>query len=278
MLKITISEHISFTISPSLQAQILRLVTTNVSIYIGHAYSILVNPNNVELIYDDNKVNIKCASQWVQVMYLLNNMSSKIKESLTQQLEKYWCKLSLMIEVAMSIQNNDVMCIILGMLFEKLQHEYTYDVHTYVNDNNGLKSILCFSKLYGHEYNPHNISNMLIKYLDKAIHLCNNAEEFINEDHIVEKVIDSEQKMNLIVVSKQNRMMSVIKLDKSEVLLFVYIIDRSIETLDDNREYIQSQMKSIYESYVFHKFIEKELGFNQVNVRTHHNLIDDKLC
>src|SRR5579863_1959351 len=136
--------HIPFTLSPMLQAQILYNITTKSDILLQHIFSgehlcsVHVTQNNIVLEYDCNEIEITCKSEWIQVMYALNNVKSK--DSILKVFVKSPEKLLLIIDVVLSIHQCDIINIILGIIFDQMQEGKTYDICTYINNNGAVES------------------------------------------------------------------------------------------------------------------------------------------
>src|SRR5579863_5414156 len=162
--KIITSIDIPFILTPHIQVKILYCYTTktdillqNIRLSYYHRGTIQITSNNIMLHYNsgggcllrglnnDNKIILTCASNWVQMMRALNNISLKTKRIISWILEIYPKRLMMIIDVIMSIQDCDVVLILLEIMFDQTYFDQTYAVYTYVNNNDNLEMILCYS-------------------------------------------------------------------------------------------------------------------------------------
>jgi len=89
----------------------------------------------------------------IQVMNVLNSISIGTKNLILLVLEKFSGKLLLMIDVVLLIKHDDIIFTLLNMIFDMLHIGHTYDVHTCINRNGAIESLLCYSKVCGFENN-----------------------------------------------------------------------------------------------------------------------------
>lgn len=215
-------------------------------------------------------------------MHILNNTTSETKVLILRVFNKFPGKLLLIIDVILSIQHCDIRHTLLMIIFGRLQFDHTYDICTYVNIDGYVKSMLCYSKICGFEYNPYCMSNHLINYFDNTYN--------IHDDKVrSNQSIDPEFTggLYLISTSEYNKLRIVGCVKELEVSLFVYFVDISLYTINDSKEHIISQFKehSTNKDSVIYKFIVGKininasgLNINDIIIRTNHNIINGKLC
>lgn len=272
--KLSTSEHISLT--PTLQAQILCNVANNTSLCIKSCeYDIMISQDDVVLEHDGSKIIIEYSQEWVQVMRALNNLSHDIKMLILRLLKMIPVKILLMINVITSMQHSDIIFTISTIFFGMIVCGKTYDVHTYINHNNEIELLLCYSKCCGYENNPHGLSKCLIKYFDNMYDKqgCDKLNELLLG---YDKMIDPEQKIYLMSILSKVRMIIVGQQKDSEASTLMYVVNDVSLMFDLNKVGLTSKLLSTYTE--FHKFIANGLDINITSIRTHHNLIDGVLC
>lgn len=278
-MKVTTS--IPFVFTSHMQALILYYVAKNETFRMKITYSceIHITPNNIVLKCDDEETKITCVQEWITVMYVLNTMASKTKYLVLEILEKYPEKLLLMIDVILMMGHCDIIFIMLMMIFELVQNGHTYEVFTYANKNDNIEPLLCYSKLCGFEYNPHNMSTCLIKYFDDTYNVSSYEKEIVRAKEICgsDWLIDPVRRLYLIQILTFKKIIVVGKVENSKVSIFAYLFNRVLWALKSDEACITSTLESLCaEHSVFYKVHMK--GSNIEHVQIHHNIVDSVLC
>ena len=92
-------------------------------------------------------------------------------------------------------------------------------------------------------------------------------------------VLDPEQKLHLLKISKLDKMIFVGRVEKFGVLRTAYMIRSKFNTYNIDANYIDTQLKHVcVEGSKFYEYAKKELNIERVDVRSHHNIVDGKLC
>lgn len=276
---------IPFVIAPKVQAQVLYYVAKNMSGSIkSYDGMIQIMSGNIELEYDGGKVNVSCSQEWITVMRVLNNISLDTKKLISRVLEKCWSKLLLMIDIVLMMRHCDIIFTLLMIIFDMLQFGHTYDICTYVNIDNVIRPLLCYSTICGFGCNMYGLSNGLINYFD-AVHNVSDYESLCEKTKgrcSSGRTIDSEQKLFLIAAAESAKTIVIGKVTDSEGLMFVYFVNKTLMNLGWDERYITSQIKLLCtKGSVFHKIIVEELGIcaaTQCIVRINHNIVDGVLC
>src|SRR5579863_5241962 len=109
-------------------------------IYILNDVSITIKPNKITAKYNDHavhslnnkiiKVQIFCSKEWLQVMYVLNNISETVKQLILHTLTLFPTKLLLIIHVLMTISHIDINLSLLRTFFNPNNFGYSYNIHT----------------------------------------------------------------------------------------------------------------------------------------------------
>lgn len=279
--KVTIPDCVPLTITPQLQAQILHCVASDISKYLNvtHECSIHITPNNIILEHDNNKIAVTCLPEWIQVMYVLNNLSLNTKTSILQLLKIVPTKLLMMIDVIMLIQHIDIRLILLRTIFDQMQYGHTYNIHTFVNNNNTLELLLCYSKCSGYEHNPYNLSKRLINYVDNTYNIYEKEIEDTKAAEICgpKWVIDSEQQLYLTAILNVHKMISVAQIKGSKISSFIYIINNVSSTSElENKIDEISRFDTIHTQ--FHDYVTNELNIDIIDVQIHHKIVNGELC
>lgn len=265
---------VSRVFTPGVQAQILYYVANNVSVRID---SIQVTSGIVK--YGNNIVT--CSQEWITVMNILNRASEYMKSCILKVLSRFSSKLLLMIDVVLSMRHCDIIFVLLMMIFDRLQCDHTYDVHTYINNNGAIESLLCYRKLYGFEWSIYGMSRGVINYVDKTHEICDYDRKYVETRNICGNnwVIDSERELYLITISKKDKLIVVGGVKDGVIVRVVYFVNFSLQEVDDNREFIDSQLKDYCaKGTKFYEFVKKELSVENVDVRSHHNIVNGLLC
>ena len=269
---------VSHVFTPKTQAQVLYYVAKKVSIciYSGDG-KIQVTSEKVDCDGD----MVTCVQEWITVMNVLNSVSKCGKKCILKVLEKFSGKLLLMINVVLSIKCDDIIFTLLMMIFDILQFGYTYDVHTYVNRNGAIESLLCYSKLYGFEQNIFDIPKSLVNYFDETHQIHDHEKERMKARDICRDIpgIDFESKLFLVGISNTDKMIVVGSVKDGVIVRVIYFVNISLQILDNNKEHIDSQLNIFcVEGTEMYEIVKRELKVESVNIRSHHNIIDGKLC
>ena len=188
-----------------------------------------------------------------------------------------------MIDAVLLMRHCDIINIILGLIFNMLQFNHTYDVCTYVNDNYTIRPLLCYSSVCGIGNNVYGMSEYLIKYFD-MIHDVNDSKEFMKMMKLCGNnwLIDSERKLYLLKISTCCEMIEVGGMDKFGISRVVYVIGNRSKICNFNVEHVNSQLKIVcVTNSEFYKFVTRGLGLystkQSVDVRSHHILVNGLL-
>lgn len=278
--KLIIPYHVS--LSPQLQAQILYYVAINTPrtiISYDHEGEIIITSKNVMLKHNDDNVTLTCSQEWVQVMYVLNNISFNTIISISKVLEQFSTKFFLTLDVIMMIQHIDIRLTLSRVIFDQMQHGHTYEVRTYVNDG---KLLPCYSKYSGYEHDPYLISKHMINYFDQTYNVYEQVSDTLKAREICGPnwLIDPEQQLYLISVSSMYKVIHVGKIEDSKVSVFTYVIDNNYILVNTDIKKMTSKITKYYFTKwtTFRKLVETKIGFVPDHVQIHHNLIGNKLC
>lgn len=276
-----VTTSVPFVFTPKVQAQILCNVINNAQIHVkSYEYEIEITSGNVVLKYDSNEYDVKCSQEWILVMNALNNMSCDTKKLILSVLEKFPKKLLLMIDIILLMGHHDIVSVILSMIFDGIQHGRTYNICTYVNRNDVIESIVCYSVTCGFEINMYGVSRHVINYFGEILNINDYSTRFTKmKEMCINEMIDVEQKLCLMRTSRSSEMIIVGKVEDFKCLLFVYMANCNLITLDQKQEIITSQMvKSCKTDLESHDMIKRELCDIDYDIRVHHNIVDGKLC
>ena len=303
--KITTNHKVPFLFPSHIITQILRYSLIKVSkllVYIDYESSTLINisiiikPGKVTVKYDDNpehvlnskitKVQILCSQEWLQLLYVLNDTPDTVKRLILQTLTIFPTKLLLIIHVLMTMSHADINLLLLKTFFDPKCFSYSYTIHTYVNIGTSTRTLLCYSKFCGYEYNPYDMSKYLIQYFDKTHNMHTQLEErpmarslCYNDDWL----IDQDMNYYVVTMTYHPKMTYICQIKDSRVSLFVYAVNENeynlqrTSTLDsmNNQIIILCGSTSTLSAFIAKIKFTTHLT---PTISLHHILVDNKLC
>lgn len=251
-------------------------------------------PSNIlSLTTVDDNITVKCDNyrdvndkpiklmltypiEWVNIMYVLSNLSARTKRLLLNALNVFPSRTLWIIYAILTISHTDIKYLLLRKFAESIETSHT--IHTCVIHNGIKELILCYSTFCGHVlYDEHNVSRNVLKYVSDECYTtdsCNKlAKIMFPNDWFVDDIKDT----YLLNVHFNQNMLILGNIQRSKVTLFAYIMnhDNKCDNVMISQIY-QGLYNVWYPGSAFYNFANQQSPIN--NVRHNWTLLDGKLC